>query len=89
MRNPPNRRDCRDEHDSVHKVVMAFESHLEETQGQIERLERAEHYEMAGTLETFDREWWRTYRATLAGRFGQDTIHVRALPVEMPDEGEA
>jgi hypothetical protein len=37
--------------------------------------------------ETFDRMWWRTYCATLARRFGQDAIHVRALPVEMPDEG--
>ena len=37
---------------------------------------------------TFDRVWWRTYSATLAQRFAQDTIHVRALPVEMPDEGE-
>ena len=38
--------------------------------------------------DTFDRVWWRTYRATLAQRFAQATIHVRALPVEMPDEGE-
>jgi hypothetical protein len=38
--------------------------------------------------DTFDRAWWRTYSATLAQRFAQDTIHVRALPVEMPDEGE-
>jgi hypothetical protein len=38
--------------------------------------------------ETFDRLWWRTYAATLARRFGQDTIHVRACPVEMPDEGD-
>jgi hypothetical protein len=38
--------------------------------------------------DTFDRAWWRTYSARLAQRFAQDTIHVRALPVEMPDEGE-
>ena len=38
--------------------------------------------------DTFDRAWWRTYSATLAQRFARDTIHVRALPVEMPDEGE-
>jgi hypothetical protein len=38
--------------------------------------------------ETFDRAWWRTYSATLAHRFAQDTIHVRALPVDMPDEGK-
>jgi hypothetical protein len=34
--------------------------------------------------ETFDRRWWRAYAATLAQRFRQQTIHVRALPVEMP-----
>ncbi len=38
--------------------------------------------------ETFDRSWWRAYAATLAERFGQQTIHVRALPVDMPDEGD-
>jgi hypothetical protein len=38
--------------------------------------------------ETFDRSWWRAYATTLAGRFRQDTIHVRAVPVEMPDEGD-
>ena len=37
---------------------------------------------------TFARSWWRTYAATLARRFDQDTIHVRALPMEMPDEGD-
>jgi hypothetical protein len=39
--------------------------------------------------ESFDRRWWRAYAATLARRFRQDTIHVRALPAEMPDEGDA
>jgi hypothetical protein len=43
---------------------------------------------MEVVTDTFDRTWWRTYSATLAQRFAQDTIHVRALPVEMPDEGE-
>jgi hypothetical protein len=38
--------------------------------------------------ETFDRLWWRTYASTLARRFEQDTIHVRALPILMPDDGE-
>ena len=33
--------------------------------------------------ETFDREWWRAYAVTLAGRFHQESIHVRALPVEL------
>jgi hypothetical protein len=38
----------------------------------------------------FARAWWRTYAATLATRFNQETIHVRAIPVEMledQDEG--
>lgn len=32
--------------------------------------------------ETFDRAWWRAYAATLARRFGQESIHIRALPGE-------
>ena len=36
--------------------------------------------------DTFDRAWWRTYAATLAERFRQESIHVRALPVELLDE---
>ena len=38
--------------------------------------------------EAFDRAWWRTYAATLAARFGQESIHVRAVPVDMLDEGK-
>jgi hypothetical protein len=38
--------------------------------------------------ETFDRAWWRTYAATLAARFDQESIHVRAVPVHMLDEGQ-
>jgi hypothetical protein len=37
--------------------------------------------------DTFDRAWWRTYVTTLAERFGQESIHLRAMPVEMLDEG--
>ena len=33
--------------------------------------------------EQFERSWWRRYAATLAGRFEQEAIHVRALHVEM------
>jgi phage tail sheath gpL-like len=33
----------------------------------------------------FDRTWWRSYADTLADRFRQDAIHVRALQVEMLD----
>jgi hypothetical protein len=36
--------------------------------------------------DTFDRVWWRTYAATLARRFCQERIHVRAIPVDMLDE---
>jgi hypothetical protein len=37
---------------------------------------------------TFDRAWWRAYTATLAERFGQDSIHLRALPADLLDEGD-
>ena len=37
--------------------------------------------------DSFDRSWWRTYAATLAARFGQESIHVRAVPVDILDEG--
>ena len=36
--------------------------------------------------DTFDRTWWRTYAATLARRFRQQSIHVRACPVELLDD---
>jgi hypothetical protein len=35
---------------------------------------------------TFDRPWWRTYATTLAERFGQESIHVRAVPVVLLEE---
>jgi hypothetical protein len=38
--------------------------------------------------DTFDRAWWRAYAATLGERFGQETIHLRAVPVDMLDEGD-
>ena len=38
--------------------------------------------------DSFDRAWWRTYATTLAERFHQESIHVRALPVELLDEGD-
>ena len=43
---------------------------------------------MEVVTDTFDRAWWRTYTATLAARFRQESIHLRALPVELLDEGE-
>jgi hypothetical protein len=38
--------------------------------------------------ETFDRAWWRAYVATLAARLDQETIHVRAVRVDMLDDGQ-
>ena len=38
--------------------------------------------------DTFDRAWWRTYATTLAQRFCQDSIHVRALSVELLDASD-
>ena len=37
----------------------------------------------------FDRTWWQSYARTLADRFGQQAIHLRALPVEMLDPDAA
>jgi hypothetical protein len=36
--------------------------------------------------ETFDMAWWRTYAVTLAARFHQERIHVRAVAVDTLDE---
>ncbi|HUR33336.1 MAG TPA: hypothetical protein VM032_06045 [Vicinamibacterales bacterium] len=36
--------------------------------------------------DDFDRAWWRAYADTLAKRFHQEVIHVRALPIQMLDE---
>jgi hypothetical protein len=38
--------------------------------------------------DTFDRTWWRSYAATLAERFRQESIHLRALPVELLHNGD-
>jgi hypothetical protein len=37
----------------------------------------------------FDRTWWRGYAHTLARRFDQDEIHVRAIQVELLTEDHA
>jgi hypothetical protein len=31
---------------------------------------------------TFDRPWWEAYAGRLATRFGQQEMHIRALPAE-------
>lgn len=36
--------------------------------------------------ERFDRAWWRTYARTLAARFEQEVIHIRATTVELVDD---
>jgi hypothetical protein len=35
--------------------------------------------------EEFDRAWWQRYAATLAERFEQRVVHVRALPAQLLD----
>ena len=37
----------------------------------------------------FDRAWWRGYARLLASRFDQQTIHVRALVIELLDPDAA
>ena len=34
--------------------------------------------------DTFDRNWWREYAATLAARFRQQSIHIRVLSADVP-----
>ena len=34
--------------------------------------------------DRFDRAWWRDYGKALAARFGEEEIHIRALPAETP-----
>lgn len=36
--------------------------------------------------DNFDRVWWRAYAARLAERFRQDTMHVRAIPIQVLEE---
>ena len=47
---------------------------------------RTEHDDVAMVevvTEHFDRDWWSSYVARLAERFRQQTMHVRALPIEL------
>jgi hypothetical protein len=48
------------------------------------RVERDEIVMVEVVTPNFDRRWWREYGERLASRFGQDAIHIRALPAEMP-----
>lgn len=47
---------------------------------------RAEHDDVVMVevlVPALDRDWWRRYRDTLAGRFGEQEIHIRILPAEV------
>jgi hypothetical protein len=33
-------------------------------------------------VDALDRAWWSAYARTLAERFGEEEIHIRALPAE-------
>jgi hypothetical protein len=35
-------------------------------------------------VDHFNRDWWKAYAVTLADRFHQESIHIRALPAETP-----
>jgi hypothetical protein len=48
------------------------------------RVERDEVVMVEVLTEEFDRPWWRAYAERLASRFGQETIHVRAMRAETP-----
>jgi hypothetical protein len=37
-------------------------------------------------VERFDRGWWQAYAKTLAARFAQDVIHLRAFNIEVLDD---
>lgn len=39
--------------------------------------------------DRFDRAWWRNYADKLATRFRQESVHVRAMPIELLDEAGA
>ncbi len=48
------------------------------------RVERDDVVMVEVLTDSFDRDWWRRYATTLAGRFAQEEIHIRALPAERP-----
>ena len=48
------------------------------------RVERDEVVMVEVLSDDFDRAWWRSFSVTLATRFQQESVHVRALSVEMP-----
>ena len=46
------------------------------------RVARDEMMMVEVLVDTFDRAWWRAYAETLAKRFEQEEIHIRALVAE-------
>ena len=48
------------------------------------RIERDEVLMVEVLASDFDRDWWRAYAVTLAARFEEQEIHIRALPAEIP-----
>ena len=48
------------------------------------RIERDEMVMVEVLVDDFDRAWWKAYAATLATRFDQASIHIRALAAETP-----
>lgn len=49
------------------------------------RVERDEVVMIEVVIDTFDRAWWSAYAEKLATRFRQEEIHIRALPIELPE----
>lgn len=53
------------------------------------RVERDDVVMVEVLTDAFDRAWWRAYAETLARRFRQEAIHIRALPALTPETPEA
>jgi hypothetical protein len=52
------------------------------------RVERDDVVMVEVLTGAFDRAWWREYAGTLARRFRQEAIHIRALPALTPETRE-
>jgi hypothetical protein len=50
------------------------------------RVERDDVIMVEVLAPAFDRTWWRDYSRTLARRFRQEAMHIRALPAETPED---
>ena len=45
-------------------------------------IERDQLFMVEVVVDSFDREWWESYREQLEVRFGQEEVHARALAME-------